>query len=440
MARRSLAPSLLAIAVLLTGRPTEAAFHLWDIKEIYSNADGSVQYVELFTTFSNENIVGSQQIVATSDGVSRTFTFNGNLPSSSTANRHVLIATPGFAALPGAVPPDYILPCGPFFDPGAGIITIDYAGLDSVTFPGASLPTDGTNSLTDTTNGTPTTTLATGASSPTNFSGAAGGLNLTGCLQLGTCDACDDGLFCNGLESCSGSACAAGSAPCSGVCDEENDTCTLEDDIFADGFETGDLLRWDASVVDGADLAASGAAALRSTLFGLEGLVDDVSALYVQDDTPGDEGRYRARLYFDTNGFDPGETQGRLRTRLFIAFEEDPTRRVMALVLRRQGGQYSLMGRARRDDDGQSNTGFFPIADGPHFVELDWVQSASPDAENGSFQLWIDGESMITLTGLDNSRSGVDLVRMGARSVKSGASGTLYWDEFVSRRESYIGP
>jgi hypothetical protein len=28
----------------------------------------------------------------------------------------------------------------------------------------------------------------------------------------------------------------------------------------------------------------------------------------------------------------------------------------------------------------------------------------------------------------------------GALSVKTGAAGTLYWDEFVSRRQTYIGP
>jgi hypothetical protein len=45
-----------------------------------------------------------------------------------------------------------------------------------------------------------------------------------------------------------------------------------------------------------------------------------------------------------------------------------------------------------------------------------------------------------TLTGLDNSVSAVDLVRLGALSVKAGAAGTLFWDEFESRRQTYIGP
>ena len=34
----------------------------------------------------------------------------------------------------------------------------------------------------------------------------------------------------------------------------------------------------------------------------------------------------------------------------------------------------------------------------------------------------------------------VDFVRLGALSVKPGANGTMYWDEFESRRQEEIGP
>ncbi len=42
-----------------------------------------------------------------------------------------------------------------------------------------------------------------------------------------TADAdCDDGLFCNGAETCVAEACVAGTDPCDGgECDEENDQC-----------------------------------------------------------------------------------------------------------------------------------------------------------------------------------------------------------------------
>jgi hypothetical protein len=214
----------------------------------------------------------------------------------------------------------------------------------------------------------------------------------------------------------------------------------LPDLIFADGFESGTLSAWSAQSTDGGDLAVSNAAALSGSVYGLEAVVDDTAGLFVQDDTPDGEGRYRARFYFDPNGFDPGEAEGRFRTRVFIAFEENPTRRVFALVLRRLGGSYSLRGRARLDDQSQADTPFVDITGGPHFVEVDWRRASGPGAADGSLEMWIDGTSVALLTGLDNAASGVDFVRLGALSVKAGASGTPYWDEFESHRESAIGP
>ncbi len=210
--------------------------------------------------------------------------------------------------------------------------------------------------------------------------------------------------------------------------------------IFGDGFDSGTLAAWSSAATGGGDLTVTPMAALDGTAAGLQAVVNDTAGLFVQDDSPSNEDRYRARFYFDPNGFDPGESVDHRRTRLFILFEEAPTRRVAALVLRRLGGAYSLMGRARLDDNSQANTAFFPIADGPHFVELDWRRASGPAASDGSFEMWLDGVSVATLSNLDSSVSSVDFVRLGALSVKTAASGTLYWDEFESRRASFIGP
>jgi hypothetical protein len=209
--------------------------------------------------------------------------------------------------------------------------------------------------------------------------------------------------------------------------------------IFADTFDSGGAAFWSSAAAGGGDLSVSAGAALGGSAFGLQAVVNDTAGLFVQDDAPSDEDRYRARFYFDPNGFDPGVAQAHLRTRVFIGFEEAPNRRLFAVVLRLLNGQYALMGRARRDDNSQANTGFFPITDAPHYVELDWRRSSGPDALDGTFQMWIDGVSVSTLTGLDNSVSALDFVRLGALSVKTGASGTLLYDEFVSRRTTFIG-
>jgi hypothetical protein len=211
------------------------------------------------------------------------------------------------------------------------------------------------------------------------------------------------------------------------------------DVIHLDGFCSSTLAAWSSAATDGGDLGVSSTAGLKATREGLQGVVDDTAGLFVQDDTPDDESRYRARFYFDPNGFDPGEALNRFRTRIFIAFEDGP-RRLAAVVLRRIGGAYSLMARARLDDNSQANTPFIPISDAPHVVEIDWRRSSGPDALDGSLEMWIDGTSVAARNGLDNRISSVDFARLGALSVKAGANGTMYWDEFESRRVTYIGP
>jgi hypothetical protein len=202
--------------------------------------------------------------------------------------------------------------------------------------------------------------------------------------------------------------------------------------IFADGFESADFSAWSAVNNPDGDLAVSASAAMTGTS-GLEATIDDTTGLYVQDDSPAQEAYYRASFQFDPNGFDPGEAQSHFRTRILIGFENGP-RRVFAVVLRRIAGQYALMGRARQDDNSQVNTGFVNITDDVHTIDLEWHRSHDAAASDGTFSMAIDGNQS-SVVGLDNSVSGLDFVRMGALSVKVGASGTMYWDEFNSDRD-----
>jgi hypothetical protein len=176
---------------------------------------------------------------------------------------------------------------------------------------------------------------------------------------------------------------------------------------------------------------------MAGTSFGLEAFVNDTNSLFVQDDTPNAENRYRARFYFDPNGFDPGESQSHFRTRILIA--NGSGFRLITIVLKRQLGAYTVEARVRRNDGTRADTAFFPIANGPNFIEFDWQRATGPGANDGSLQLFINGSSVATLTGIDNDQVPVDLVRMGALSVKTGAAGTLYFDQFESRRLRLIG-
>ncbi len=85
-----------------------ATFHTFDIEEVFSNFDGSLQFIELRERAGVDghfHFAGNQ---LTSDA--NVFTYPTDLPDPDTAYRSVLIATAGFAALPGAVTPDYIIP------------------------------------------------------------------------------------------------------------------------------------------------------------------------------------------------------------------------------------------------------------------------------------------------------------------------------------------
>jgi len=114
--------------------------------------------------------------------------------------------------------------------------------------------------------------------------------------------------------------------------------------------------------------------------------------------------------------------------------------RLVSIVLRRVLGQYAVMARVRQDDGTLRDTGFIGIDDAPATIEFDWIRATAESSFDGSFQMWINGTSRSTLTNLDTFQYGVDFARMGALSVKAGASGVLFWDAFESRRLNYIGP
>jgi hypothetical protein len=149
-----------ALAVLLTASSAALAnFHLFRIEQLYSNADGTVQFVVLHESFgeNNENLWLGQMLTS-SGGGTKSITFMANLPGSNTAGKRVLVATPGFAAL-GLVTPNYTIPNG-FLPLANG--TVNFAGVDQVSY--ASLPTDG-HAIDR--NGNPIANLAT------NFAGAS---------------------------------------------------------------------------------------------------------------------------------------------------------------------------------------------------------------------------------------------------------------------------
>ena len=154
---------IFAIVLGLAAAPAQAIFHLWTMNELYSNADGTIQYLELTALAGGQQFVGGHALTTTgSGGGSNTFTFPTDLPGD-TSGRRMLIATQGFAAL-GIVTPDYVVPNGFFFRNGG---SVNFASVDN--WVHGALPTDNRSINRSGTPGTP---------SPTNFNGATGTVSL----------------------------------------------------------------------------------------------------------------------------------------------------------------------------------------------------------------------------------------------------------------------
>jgi serralysin len=165
--RRLILPTLIALTIFAL--PLPASQHLWDIQEVYTNADGSVQFIEFFTASSGQQFLNGFTLTEMSGATTlSSFTFPNDLPlnsplaghpntASTTANQTFLVATSNFTSLYGIVP-DYIIPAG-FLTAGSGrVLDFNVSPLESINLD--SLPTNGVQSL----NGIP------GDEDPSHFS------------------------------------------------------------------------------------------------------------------------------------------------------------------------------------------------------------------------------------------------------------------------------
>jgi chitodextrinase len=214
-------------------------------------------------------------------------------------------------------------------------------------------------------------------------------------------------------------------------------TVTGPDLIFADGFESGNLSRWTSSSTGGGDLAVTTGAAALAGSFGLRALVNDNNSMWVSDDTPAAEPRYRARFAFDPNSMAMGTSDSHY---IFTGRTTGGTT-VFRIELRRSSGIYQVRLGCLNDAGSFANTSWAAIPDAPLTLEIDWKAATAAGAADGSSALWINGVASGGVNGIDNDTRRVDLVRLGAASgIDTATRGTYYFDRFESRRTTFIGP
>ncbi len=167
--KRFLAISLASFCVSI---PALAGSHSWRVNELYSNASGTIQFIELKECcgLSQEIFIASEEVTSNSSF----YTFQGNL-TGPTSNKTLLLATDGFAALPGAPTRDYTIP-GNFFSVDGDTIRYNPQGnYDTFSFGSGVLPTNGVDSIQITNFNTHT--FVTGPNTPTNYAGQTGSVS-----------------------------------------------------------------------------------------------------------------------------------------------------------------------------------------------------------------------------------------------------------------------
>jgi len=156
---------LLTVAFAAVLSPTARAdFHLIVVNEIYTNADGSIQYVELIARAALQTNLGPTHVEAlNAEGTVTTvvFDFTASFPALGNGET-VLIATPDFQTVAGFAP-DFVMPAGSLisfpsgrviFDRDVGLLVDavaygDYTGSNTgFGTPAAAMPCDGVLSLT----------------------------------------------------------------------------------------------------------------------------------------------------------------------------------------------------------------------------------------------------------------------------------------------------
>ncbi|HEV2852121.1 MAG TPA: S-layer homology domain-containing protein [Thermoanaerobaculia bacterium] len=210
-------------------------------------------------------------------------------------------------------------------------------------------------------------------------------------------------------------------------------------------------------VLSGPAPAAAGNLAVQSGSkysgnYGLQ-VTPDSTAAFVQSSHPSSEKAYRVRFYVNLTRL---ELASNSDFDLFAAYSgADPAptaaptgNPVLRASVRQQSDGTKVLDLFTWTDSGEVQSSSSPqLRDGWHAVELQWSGATAAGANNGSVNLWVDGQPRTTgLAGLDSDTQVINYARWGSVSGASTASpppgvavNTFKVDEFSSQRSGYIG-
>ena len=131
----------------------EAAPPTFKIDSLYSNLDGSVQFIRLTETegLNGQNRLKGLKLTSTRNGVTKEYTFVNDIPTEYTAHVSIVVVAAPVRGLPFLRAPGQWSCCwDPYYElperflaVGGG--SVDFAGVDQMVYE--KLPTNGTHAL-----------------------------------------------------------------------------------------------------------------------------------------------------------------------------------------------------------------------------------------------------------------------------------------------------
>lgn len=222
-------------------------------------------------------------------------------------------------------------------------------------------------------------------------------------------------------------------------------------DIFADGFESGDITVWSSSRGASLNFEADDyrdQAICKLCVVSKGSLVDSKSLKvkipnkkphYLIDNSPASESRYRARFHIKLGKSLKMNSLNKFK--LFVG--KMGTKTPFQLEVRRKGTKFQIRAFIKTDGAKTFKTKWTPLPKKATVVEIDWKAAETTTSNDGYIKLYINDALKREKLGLNNDTLAVDEVRLGIVARIKAAyniSGSFKLDAFDSNQFFYIGP
>ncbi|MEN8240958.1 MAG: hypothetical protein ABFS17_03465 [Chloroflexota bacterium] len=233
------------------------------------------------------------------------------------------------------------------------------------------------------------------------------------------------------VKACSISGCSPVSTPDSGFAEAITGGI-----IFWDDLETGDFSQWTRFNSGGGWLYPCTKAGINGTWGACVERGSNDRRKQLIDETPVDQTKFHVRFNFDMNSLSMGNDE-RFR---FMQVKMGAERPFFIVVLNR-GGFYEIQLNTLLDDLTKVKTGWYPLADRPVTIEVNWQAASADGANDGYAELYINDLLQEALTGLDNDTIIVDTFKIGFTSRLEGKliSGVFFVDDVSTSNGTHIG-